>query len=202
MNVQVNLTVDGVARTLTGMQLLQCSSCALRPDRLVTMLRTLNEHICVKRHLEQALKVQFERVCVLPQQINRCFDWDVSGTRWQRVGLSLAESYRVLGLQKGKAKLKDVKAAFHKIALQNHPDKIALTVNAAGDGASAAAAEEAAMEFMKAQKAFERIMDHTKGKKPPPPPPKQKYPPRESPRRRTPPRRRPSSSSARGKAKK
>ena len=172
-HLQVAVTVDGAARSMSGMALLRCSTCALRPDRFLTMLRTLQEHICVKRALEEALRTQFERFCVLPQQINRCLDWDVSGTRWQRVGLSLAEAYRVLGLRKGRSSVREVKAAYHKIALRNHPDKVAPAASAGGPGS--AAAEEAAMEFMKAQKAFEKIMDHHKRRKPPPPPPRQRY---------------------------
>ena len=45
----------------------------------------------------------FERLCFLPQQINRCLDWDLSDTRWQRVGLTLAQAYATLGLRVGSA---------------------------------------------------------------------------------------------------
>ena len=85
-------------------------------------------------------------------RMHRCLDWDVSGTRWQRVGLSLSEAYEALGVRP-RTSTREIKAAYHRMALANHPDKLKQT------GASAADAEEAALVFMKAQKAFERIME-------------------------------------------
>ena len=157
----VALTVDGADSSINALRLLSCSLCAARPDRFVHMLRTLTEHACIKRRLETALGKSFDRLCILPQQINRCFDWDHAGTRWQRAGLSLAEAYRTLGLSRS-ASAKDVKLAHRKAALANHPDKV-------GAAPGSAAAEEAALAFMKAQKAYDRIME---ARKPPAPKPK------------------------------
>ena len=159
--VDVSITVDGAESSINALRLLSCSACAARPDRLVHMLRTLTEHACIKKRLELALGRSFDRVCILPQQINRCFDWDHAGTRWQRIGLSLSEAYRALGLSR-LASDKDVKVAFRKAALANHPDKV-------GAPAGSAAGEEAALTFMKAQKAYDRIME---ARKPPAPKPK------------------------------
>ena len=39
------------------------------------------------------------RSCVSPNRFNQCYDWDVGGTRWQLVGLSLSEAYKALGLR-------------------------------------------------------------------------------------------------------
>ena len=157
----VAVTVDGSERSINALRLLGCSMCAARPDRFFHMLRTLTEHMCIKRRLEGALNTQFERLCVLPQTINRCFDWDVAGTRWQRVGLSLPEAYAALGVSRF-ASSREIKAAYRQAALANHPDKV--------DAPSgSAAAEEAAMTFMKAQKAYDRIMESRKPPSPPPP---------------------------------
>ena len=120
----------------------------------------------VRARSEASLRRQFDRLCVLPEHLNKCFDWDLAGTRWQRVGISLAEAYKALGLPKGAA-TKDVKAAYHRAALANHPDKVGMP--------GTAAAEEASLTFMKAQKAFEKIMDARKS--PPPPSPTQTQPP-------------------------
>ena len=167
--LDVAVTVDGADSSINALRLLSCSLCAARPDRFVHMLRTLTEHACIKRRLESAMGVSFDRLCILPQQINRCFDWDRAGTRWQRAGLSLAEAYRILGLSRS-ASAKDVKMAHRKAALANHPDKV-------GAAPGSAAAEEAALAFMKAQKAYDRIMEARKPPAPkpapaPPPPPK------------------------------
>ena len=133
-----------------------------RSHRLLHMLRTLTEHKCIKQRLEAALRRQFDRLCVLPSSLNKCFDWDLSGTRWQRVGLSLAEAHNALGLSM-RASTAEVKKAFHKVALANHPDKVTAPPGSAE-------AEEAAMAFMKAQKAFEKIMDARTNRKAPSPP--------------------------------
>ena len=117
-------------------------SCALRPDRLGHMLRTLTEHVCIKRRLEAAMHRQFDRLCLLPAHVNKCFDWDVAGTRWQRVGLSLAEAYKALGLRT-RASNKDVRVAYHRMALANHPDKVA------GKGKAAEAEAKEREEKMK-----------------------------------------------------
>jgi len=159
MRVPVELTADGTAASLTAYQLITCSLCALRPDRLTHMLQTFREHVCIKRNLEAALKRQFERLCILPQSLNKCLDWDVSGTRWQLVGLTLKEAYSALGLSP-RASTREVKAAYHRAALANHPDKVG--------GTGTAAAEEAAIIFMKAQKAFEKIMEVRKPSSHPP----------------------------------
>ena len=124
---------------------------------------TRREHDCIKHQLERTLRLSFERLCVLPQHLNKCFDWDVAGTRWQRVGMSLAEAYGALGVRRG-ASVKDVKAAFHRVALHNHPDKVTAPPGSA-------AAEEAALHFMKSQKAFETIMEARRAKPPSSPPP-------------------------------
>ena len=165
MRFDIPITLDGSAAQMSSLKLAACTCCALRPDRLLHMLRTMTEHRCIKDGIEASLKRQFDRLCVLPEHLNKCFDWDLAGTRWQRVGISLAEAYKALGLPKG-AGTKDVKAAYHRAALANHPDKVGMP--------GTAAAEEASLTFMKAQKAFEKIMDH---RKPPSPPPAQPTPP-------------------------
>ena len=56
LRADVTVTIDGAASTIKASQLIACSACALRPDRMLHMLRTLTEHSCVKRRLEAALK--------------------------------------------------------------------------------------------------------------------------------------------------
>ena len=108
---------------------------------------------------ERFLRKQFDRLCLLPNQINKCFDWDLTGTRWRRIGLSLSEAYKHLGLN-SRASTKEVKKAFHKTALANHPDKVTAPIGSAE-------AEEAATQFAKAQKASEKIMEAKGERKPP-----------------------------------
>ena len=153
----VSITLDGSPSTISALNLASCASCALRPDRLLHMLRTLTEHSCIKRRLERFLRKQFDRLCLLPNQINKCFDWDLTGTRWQRIGLSLSATSTSASTH---ASTKEVKKAFHKTALANHPDKVTAPMGAAE-------AEEAATKFMKAQKAFEKIMEAKGERKPP-----------------------------------
>ena len=91
----------------------------------------------------------FDRLCILPQHINKCFDWDLTGTRWQRVGMTLSLAYETLGFNRGLRplggpSLKEVKRAYREIAMANHPDKVKaapgflaeLLQIAASDGAS------------------------------------------------------------------
>ena len=80
---------------------------------------------------------------------------------WQRVGLSLAEAYKALGVAP-RAPLREVKAAYHRVALANHPDKVT-------SPPGSAAAEEAAIAFMRAHKAFERITESRRAPSPSPP---------------------------------
>ena len=37
--------------------------------------------------------------CLMPQAINKCFDWDIYDTRWTRVGMTLGEAYATLGVR-------------------------------------------------------------------------------------------------------
>ena len=73
-----------------------------------------------------------------------------------RVGLSLAEAYQEMGLRHS-APDRDVKAAYRKFALENHPDKVK------GEPDSADVVEAAA-RFMKVARAFETIMEARKGR--------------------------------------
>ena len=109
---------------MTASKLFSAASCTLRPDRLARFLtHGFREDVCFKQRMQAAIGVYFERLCVWPQNLNRCFDWDVAGTRWARDGLSLTESYAALGLRSW-ASTKEVKAAYHRAALANHPDKV------------------------------------------------------------------------------
>ena len=125
-------------------------SCALRPDRLNAWAVTGREPLCAKRRLEALLGRQFDRLCVAPQALNKCFDWDTSGDRWARGGFTCAAAYKELGL-KPSAKMSQLKAAKKKFALDNHPDKLV--------GASAARQSEAQHAFMKATLAYNTIMN-------------------------------------------
>ena len=50
--MDAQMTKDGNDAHVTGLQLLQCSLCVLRPDRLVKFLRSLREPLCLKKRLE------------------------------------------------------------------------------------------------------------------------------------------------------
>jgi hypothetical protein len=74
----------GVGRADHAARVCACDGrCALRPTRLLQMLRMRVEHVCIKRLLQVHLRRQFEQLCVLPTRFNWCFDWDLAGTRWQ-----------------------------------------------------------------------------------------------------------------------
>ena len=160
MRLPVAVTVDGMAAELSAARLLRCAACALRPDRLAGIFAHWQEPMCIKQALLEVLGRHFERFCVLPQSLNKCFDWDVAGTRWQRVGLTLSEAYRALGLSSW-ASAREVKEAHRHAVLENHPDKVQFE-----PGSQEAAA--AALAFMKAQKAFETITEARKPRLPPP----------------------------------
>ena len=83
-----------------------------------------------------------------------CLDWDVLGTRWQRVGLTLRQAYKALGVS-ARASTREIKAVYHKFALANHPDKVKFEPGSKE-------AEAAALAFMKVQRAYETVMEARK----------------------------------------
>mmetsp|Transcript_25985 Transcript_25985/g.84583 ORF Transcript_25985/g.84583 Transcript_25985/m.84583 type:complete len:256 (+) Transcript_25985:57-824(+) len=152
----VSVTLDGHRTSLNGLKFAWAWGCALRPDRLYSWgWRRQAEPICVKQPLQALAGRSFERLCVLPDSINKCFDWDVGGTRWARVGFSLGDAYKELGLSSRPASwysAKEVKAAYRQLSLQLHPDKIR--------GASPEARREAENRFMRVQRAYHTVTDH------------------------------------------
>ena len=60
---------------------------------MIAIVQGFREPVCIKRELV-ALLGPFERFCLMPQAINKCFDWDIFDTRWARVGLTVSEAYR------------------------------------------------------------------------------------------------------------
>lgn len=177
MRVPVQLNADGRPIEMSAARLLGCMRCVLWPRRLFRLISDFQEPLCVKEALQAALGIRFERLCVLPQHLNKCFDWDVSGTRWQREGLSVADAYKALGVSP-RASMSDIKAAHRRNVLANHPDKVQFEPGSPR-------AESAALAFMKAQKAFETIQEARKaGPKPSmaapptPPPSRPSRPPR------------------------
>ena len=47
----------------------------------------------------EAILGSFDRFCLYPSKFNKCFDWDIDGTRWSRVGFTTAQAYTELGLR-------------------------------------------------------------------------------------------------------
>ena len=150
MRRQVGVMLDGKLRTANGLSLLRAALCGLHPSRIVSALRLKCEPICIKNNLEQLMGTTFDNFCILPNRINRCFDWDLSGDRWSRVGLSEVEAYHVLGVMAG-ASAAQIKSAHRRLSLELHPDKMAGWVDSTD-------ALEASKRFMKAQRAYETIM--------------------------------------------
>jgi len=148
---QVEVMLDGKLRTANGQGLLHAVLCGLHPSRFVGALRLKREPICIKHSLERLMGTTFDIFCLLPNRINHCLDWDLSGQRWTRVGLSVAEAYKVLGIA-ASASASEVKSMHRRLSLELHPDK---TTAQAGS----ADAIEASGRFMKAQRAYETIME-------------------------------------------
>ena len=78
------------------------------------------------------------------------------------------DAYAVLGVERG-ATQKEIRKAYHKLALQMHPDKVRSRTLAAGGGASSSAeaeaeAEEAKRKFQRLQLIFSVLSDPEKRK--------------------------------------
>jgi len=78
---QAQVSVDGALRSINALRFVASTSCAFRPDRLYKLASTWREPQCIKKALVRMLG-PFERLCVLPQSFNKCFDWDIFDTRW------------------------------------------------------------------------------------------------------------------------
>jgi DnaJ-class molecular chaperone len=83
-------------------------------------------------------------------------DWDAHGTRFTRVGLTLAEARVVLGVT-ARTSTSEIRKLYHRMALANHPDKLPFE---AGSHEAAAASQT----LMKARVAFETVMKAKEGK--------------------------------------
>jgi hypothetical protein len=160
LRVAVPVSVDGKLREVDGMKLAAAAMCGLRPDRVAAMIRTQCEPQCIKVHLE-AILGGFNRFCLYPSKLNRCFDWDIDGTRWSRVGFTIAQAYKELGVGSF-ASAAEVRKAYRARVLHDHPDKVQVATGSPRMVARRQA--EAQARFMRAQRAYETI---TNAKKPP-----------------------------------
>ena len=163
LRVAVPVGVDGKLREVNGRTLAAAAMCGLRPDRVAAIVRTQCEPQCIKVHLE-AILGSFDRFCLYPNKFNRCFDWDIDGTRWSRVGFTIAQAYKELGVGSF-ASTSEVRKAYRARVLQDHPDKVQVTTGTGSSPRVAAKRQaEAQARFMRAQRAYETI---TNAKKPP-----------------------------------
>ena len=151
---RVLLSVDGVPVSADALGLLAAVSCAFRPDRAQQWILKRTEPLCCKAPLEALLRRgPIDQLCFFPKSANVCFDWDPSGTRWARVGFSLVESYRELGLSsKRKPSAKVIKAAYRKKVLAHHPDRLRAS------DLSPSKKQAQTLKFMRTQRAYETVM--------------------------------------------